>query len=355
MAELTLWLRAESRSTERRSPLVPADVAKLVAEDIELVVERSAQRAFDDADYAAAGARLAETGSWPDAPAEAVVLGLKELPAEPFALRHRHVFFGHAYKDQPGARLLLDRFVAGGGALLDLEYLTDDTGRRLTAFGYWAGYVGAALAVLQNAGMLSTPLSPTTRRQLHEQLAAAVADRPRVLVLGALGRSGTGARDALTGTGLPVTGWDLPETRQLDRTAMLQHDVLVNTVLTTQPTRPYLTAEDLTAEDLTAEGLASQPYRLRVLSDVTCDVGSPCNLFPLYPETTSWDEPVYRVPGTELAVIAIDNLPSLLPREASTTFSAELCGPLAELATDSAPWQRCLTLFRRHVSAGADR
>ena len=36
----------------------------------------------------------------------------------------------------------------GGGALLDLEYLTDDHGRRLAAFGYWAGYVGAALAVL---------------------------------------------------------------------------------------------------------------------------------------------------------------------------------------------------------------
>ncbi|MEO6503799.1 MAG: saccharopine dehydrogenase [Jatrophihabitantaceae bacterium] len=339
---LTLWMRAESRSTERRAPLAPADVARLIAEGIEVVVERSAQRVFIDADYAAAGAQLAETGGWPDAPADAVVLGLKELPAEPFALRHRHVFFGHAYKDQPGARLLLNRFAAGGGALLDLEYLADDNGRRLAAFGYWAGYVGAALAVLRHAGALQTPLQPGTRQQLDAQLARAAAGSSglRVLVLGALGRSGTGARDALEPTGLSITGWDLAETRTLDRPAMLEHDIVVNTVLTTEPGRPYLTAADL----------AGQQYRLRVLTDVTCDVGSPYNLFPLYPDTTSWKQPVFRVPATELAVIAIDNLPSLLPLEASITFSADLREQLSGLRTDTAPWQRCLSLFHRHLS-----
>jgi len=341
-ADPVLWLRAESRSDERRAPLVPDDVAKLTAAGIEVVVESSTHRVFPDAEYAAAGARLADTGSWTDAPAAAVVLGLKELPAEPYPLRHRHVFFGHAYKNQPGARLLLDRFAAGGGALLDLEYLTDDAGRRLAAFGYWAGYVGAALAVLQHAGVLDPPVRPGTREQLDRRLAEAAAGRPRVLVLGALGRSGTGARDALSAAGLPVTGWDVAETRQLDRAAMLDHDVLVNTVLTNQPTRPYLTVEDLAA-----------PHRLDVLCDVTCDVGSPYNLFPLYPETTSWQEPVYQVPGAGLEVIAIDNLPSLLPREASSSFSAELVGAVPGLWTDAAPWRRCLELFRQH-STGSD-
>lgn len=342
MENLTLWLRAESRPTERRAPLVPADVARLIAEGIDVVVERSAQRVFLDADYAAAGARLAETGGWPDAPADAVVLGLKELPAEPFALRHRHVFFGHAYKDQPGAVLLLNRFAAGGGALLDLEYLADDDGRRLAAFGYWAGYVGATLAVLQHAGALQAPLQPGTRQQLDAQLAMAAAGSSglQVLVLGALGRSGTGARDALAATGLAITGWDLAETRTLDRPAMLEHDIVVNTVLTTEPGRPYLTTTDL----------AGQPYRLRVLTDVTCDVGSPYNLFPLYQDTTSWQQPVLRVPMTELDVIAIDNLPSLLPLEASITFSGDLRGQLPGLPTDAAPWQRCLSLFHRHLS-----
>lgn len=341
--DLTLWIRAESRVTERRAPLVPEDVAALVADGIEVVVERAAQRIFPDADYAAAGAELVDAGSWPAAPDDAVVLGLKELPAEPFALRHRHVFFGHAYKDQPGARLLLDRFAAGGGELLDLEYLTDDSGRRLAAFGYWAGYVGAALAVLQRADALDAPLRPGTRQQLDARVAAAVAGSPefRVLVLGALGRSGTGARDALSAAGLAATGWDLAETRNLDRTAMLDHDAMVNTVLTTQPARPYLTGSDL----------AGQPYRLRVLVDVTCDIDSPYNLFPLYTETTTWQRPVVRVPATDLDVIAIDNLPSLLPQEASTTFSADLRAQLPGLRTGSAPWQRCRALYQRHQSS----
>ena len=337
-SRLTLWLRAEHRSDERRAPLVPGDVATLVAAGIEVVVESSPHRVFADDEYAAAGAELAGTGSWPDAPDEAVVLGLKELPPEPYQLRHRHVFFGHAYKNQPGARLLLDRFSAGGGQLLDLEYLTDDTGRRIAAFGYWAGYVGAALAVLQHAGALELPLRPGTREELDRQLAGVAAGRPRVLVLGALGRSGTGARDALDTAGLPATGWDVAETRQLDRAAMLDHEVLVNTVLTTQPTRPYLTVEDL-----------AEPHRLRVLCDVTNDVGSPYNLFPLYSETTSWQEPVLRVPGTDLELIAIDNLPSLLPREASVSFSAELVDAMPGLRTDSAPWRRCRELFDQHV------
>lgn len=337
--ELTLWLRAEHRADERRTPLVPADVDTLVAAGIEVVVERSPHRVFADDEYAAVGAELASTGSWPEAPDSVVVLGLKELPPEPYQLRHRHVFFGHAYKNQPGARLLLDRFAAGGGQLLDLEYLTDDTGRRIAAFGYWAGYVGAALAVLQHAGALELPLRPGTREQLDRQLAELATGRPRVLVLGALGRSGTGARDALDTAGLPATGWDVAETRQLDRAAMLEHEVLVNTVLTNRPTRPYLTVDDL-----------AEPHRLRVLCDVTNDVGSSYNLFPVYPETTSWQQPVYEVPGGGLAVIAIDNLPSLLPREASVSFSAELVDAIAGLRTDSAPWRRCRELFDRQVA-----
>jgi len=39
------------------------------------------------------------------------------------------------------------RFPRGGGTLLDLEFLTDDRGRRITAFGYHAGFAGAALAL----------------------------------------------------------------------------------------------------------------------------------------------------------------------------------------------------------------
>ncbi|MGW2857742.1 saccharopine dehydrogenase, partial [Streptomyces sp. NPDC001215] len=131
MTALHLWLRHETRPTERRTPLVPSDARRLVDAGVTVTVEDSPQRVFPAKEYEAVGCRLAEPGSWVTAPRDAVILGLKELPDQPPELIHRHVFFGHAYKGQPGAAALLRRFRAGGGTLLDLEYLVDDTGRRL--------------------------------------------------------------------------------------------------------------------------------------------------------------------------------------------------------------------------------
>jgi saccharopine dehydrogenase (NAD+, L-lysine-forming) len=339
--QVRLWMRHEERSTERRAPIVPDDALSLVAKGLEIVVEDSAQRVFPAAEYAAAGCRVVDPGSWVDAPAETYVVGLKELPDTPAALRHRHIFFGHAYKGQAGSRELLDRFVAGGGALLDLEYLVDDAGRRLAAFGYWAGYVGAALAVLHVRSALRTPLQPTDRRTLDAALAppdpTSDGAAPRAIVIGALGRSGRGACDALTVAGVALTRWDIAETRALDRSALLAHDILVNTVLATGPVPPFLRPSDL-----------DEPARrLRLVCDVSCDVTSDLNVLPIYDEVTSWTAPVRRVreSAPPLDLIAIDNLPSLLPREASIDFSADLARHLAALGGPTAVWGRCLARF----------
>ena len=121
---------------------------------------------FPVADYAALGCEVADPGSWPDAPADAVVLGIKELPEQPRALRHTHVYFAHAFKGQVGAGELLDRFAEGGGELLDVEYLTVD-GRRVVAFGYWAGYVGAGLGVRSRPGRPRRAGGPGNARRLR--------------------------------------------------------------------------------------------------------------------------------------------------------------------------------------------
>ncbi|MFD3929170.1 saccharopine dehydrogenase [Streptomyces sp. NPDC058614] len=336
MNALHLWLRHETRTTERRTPVVPADARRLVESGVLLTVEESPQRVFPIEAYEEAGCRVAGTGSWVSAPPDAVVLGLKELPDEPAALTHRHVFFGHAYKQQPGAEALLRRFLAGGGALLDLEYLVDDDGRRLAAFGYWAGYLGAALAVLHHRGRLRTPLRPTSKEELDAELAGDGAEL-KALVIGALGRSGRGARVALEVAGIEPTCWDLAETRDLDRHALLEHELMVNTVLTTSPVPPFLTDKDL-----------DEPgRRLRTLCDVTCDVGSPMNVLPVYDTTTDWTEPVRRLrERPALDLIAIDNLPSLLPLEASVDFSAALLPMLLEFETGG-EWGRGLDRFRQ--------
>ncbi len=340
MTALHLWLRHEVRSTERRTPVVPADARRLIGSGVRLTVEDSPQRVFPAEEYEAVGARIAPAGSWVSAPDDAVILGLKELPDEPPRLTHRHIFFGHAYKRQPGAADLLRRFTAGGGALLDLEYLVDDQGRRLAAFGYWAGYLGAALAVLRERDRLTAPLRPTDKDELDALLRPAPGDAEfTALVVGALGRSGRGARAAFATAGVEPTGWDLAETRDLDRRALLDHDVLVNCVLATTPVPPFVRPTDL----------ADPARRLRTVSDVTCDVGSPLNVLPVYDRTTEWTDPVRRLTEEPpLDLIAIDNLPSLLPRESATDFSRDLLPALLDF--DGAPWDRCLERFHQACS-----
>ena len=142
-----LWVRAEQRLNEERVGLTPEGAAALVAAGIRVSVEESHVRAIPIDGYRAAGCEIVAENLWPKAPADAIIFGLKELPEDGTPLTHRHIMFGHAYKGQPAGRVLLDRFSAGGGTLYDLEYLVDETGRRVAAFGYWAGYAGASVAL----------------------------------------------------------------------------------------------------------------------------------------------------------------------------------------------------------------
>jgi saccharopine dehydrogenase (NAD+, L-lysine-forming) len=339
---LHLWLRTETRPTEERTPVVPADAARLVRDGVRVTVEESLTRAFTTSEYAAVGCDVATAGSWPDAPPDAVILGIKELPEEPRALRHTHVYFAHAFKGQQGAAELLARFAAGGGELLDVEYLTVD-GRRVVAFGYWAGYVGAGLGVLEARGRLRAPVAPFAREDFDASLVEAGAASLRALVIGARGRSGRGAVAALETAGAQVTTWETRDTLHLDREALLDHDLLVNCIASEAPGEPFVRAEDLVAPG----------RRLKTVADVTCDVTSDHNRIPVNTAVTTWHEPVRLVGDgpTPVGVIAIDNLPSLLPSEASTDFSAALTAQLADLPQRGGAWTEAERSFEQAVAS----
>lgn len=330
---------------------MPADAARLVRAGHRVTIEQSATRAIGIEEYRVAGCELAPAGSWPDAPRTAVVLGIKELPATPVQLLHTHVFFAHAFKGQAGAAEVLGRFARGGGSLLDVEYLRAGNGHRAAAFGYWAGYVGAALAVLHAMESLHAPLRPMTKQSLDDLLSASVARTAwqsapagqTALVIGARGRSGRGAQSALKVARVAVTAWDRPETRVLHRAALLGHDLLVNCVVTDSPQEPFLRTADL-----------DRPQRaLRVVADVTCDVTSSHNLIPVNTVTTTWEEPVRTVGGSgqTVDVIAIDNLPSLLPLEASAGFSAELTPLIDDLPHRCGPWRHAEAAYAQALAA----
>lgn len=217
MADTVLHLRAESKNLEHRSALTPTTTKALLDAGYKVNVERSALRIFDDQEFEDVGATLVPEGSWPEAPANHVILGLKELPEEDFPLEHTHVQFAHCYKGQDGWDKVLRRFPRGGGTLLDLEFLADSNGRRVAAFGYHAGFAGAALAVEAWAWQLDhgskpmrsvTPAKNEDELLLHVRTCLAAGEKiagktPRPMVMGALGRCGRGAVDLFERVGIP--------------------------------------------------------------------------------------------------------------------------------------------------------
>lgn len=343
-----LWVRAEQRPNEKRVGVTPQGVRELIAAGLTVTVEDSTVRAIPTDGYAKTGATIAPEHSWPDAPGDAIIFGLKELPDDGTPLPHRHIMFGHAFKGQHSGRALLKRFAAGGGTLYDLEYLVDENARRVAAFGYWAGYAGAAVALkawaAQQTGGICPPVSTyASKDALLSDLRDDMRDAtpPSALVIGALGRVGTGAADLCTTMGLSPTRWDMEETAGGGPfPEILAHDIFLNCIFARPGTPVFVSKSALGAK-----------RALSVIGDVACDPDSDYNPVPIYSEATTWDAPITRVHKTPaMDVMAIDNLPSLLPAEASQDFAGQLLPSLRTLGDlDSGVWGRARATFAQHV------
>ncbi|WP_291727910.1 saccharopine dehydrogenase [Leisingera sp. F5] len=345
-----LWVRAEQRPNEERVGLTPEGAKALQAGGIEVTVEESSVRAIPLQGYIDAGCEIAPENSWPQAPADAIIFGLKELPEDGTPLPHRHIMFGHAFKGQHSGKALLERFKAGGGTLYDLEYLVDEAGRRVAAFGYWAGYAGAAVTLkawaAQQRGELCGPVGvyggkDALLADLGAELDALNKDRPSAIVIGALGRVGTGAADLCEAMGVQVTKWDMAETASGGPfQEILAHDLFLNCIFARPGTPVFVPREALTAD-----------RQLTAIGDVACDPDSDYNPVPVYTQATAWEAPALRVADNPvLDVMAIDNLPSMLPVESSEDYAAQLL-PSLQTLTDltSGVWGRAEATFNEHL------
>jgi saccharopine dehydrogenase (NAD+, L-lysine forming) len=349
-----LWIRAEQRDSEQRVGVTPKGVRVLMTQGFKVTVERSGCRAIAIDGYMATGCNIVAENTWPNAPRDAIIFGLKELPEDSTSLPHRHIMFGHAYKGQADGPALLARFKAGGGALYDLEYLTNEGGRRVAAFGYWAGFAGAAVGlkvwVAQQAGDLPGPASIATYPgkdallvDLKTDLAAALANgatKPDTIIIGALGRVGTGAGDLFDAMGLNITRWDMAETAHGGPfPEILQHEIFVNCILASPNVPVFVPMTALTTQ-----------RRLSVVADVACDPNSDYNPIPIYEHATSFSDPVIRVANEpKLDVTAIDNLPSMLPVESSEDYAEQLLPSLLTLGQiDQGVWGRAKAIYDQH-------
>lgn len=344
-----LWVRAEQRPHEERVGITPDGVKALIDKGTRVTVEESSVRAIGIEGYREAGAEIAPENSWPNAPSEAIIFGLKELPEDGTPLPHRHIMFGHAYKGQHSGKALLRRFKAGGGTLYDLEYLVDETGRRVAAFGYWAGFAGAAVAMrcwaAQARGEIAGPVgvfmsSDAMVADLQADLQASKAALPSAIVIGALGRVGTGASDLFTRLNIEATKWDMAETASGGPfPEILNHNLFINCIFARPGTPVFVPTTALSAD-----------RKLTVIGDVSCDPDSDYNPIPVYDRATDWTDPALRVASDPvLDVTAIDNLPSMLPVESSQDYATQLLPTLLTLDNlDAGVWARAYDDFATH-------
>lgn len=169
------------------------------------------------------------------------------------------------------------------------------------------------------------------------------------MVMGALGRCGTGACDFARKAGIPeenIIKWDINETKNGGPfPEILEADIFVNCIYLNQKIPPFITQE-----------LIDGPRKLSVICDVSCDTTNPNNPIPVYSINTTFDKPTVPVKTSNpypLEVCSIDHLPTLLPRESSDMFSRDLLPTMLALKNrhESPVWNGAESLYKEKLEA----
>ncbi|RMF61017.1 MAG: hypothetical protein D6748_02705 [Calditrichaeota bacterium] len=134
-----IGIRRETKdTTERRAPLTPAQVEKLVKKHgIRVIVEPSPQRVFTEEEYQKRGAEISE-----DLRECNIIFGVKEIPIPDLEPEQTYCFFSHTIKAQPYNMPMLKKILELKDTLLDYELVKDHNHRRTIFFGNFAGYAG---------------------------------------------------------------------------------------------------------------------------------------------------------------------------------------------------------------------
>ncbi|XWV24845.1 saccharopine dehydrogenase [Tupanvirus deep ocean] len=352
MSHIHLWLRSETKEDEFRTPITPVIAKKLIEKGYTMTVEKSNQRCYHDYEYTDVGCILVESGSWVQAPNNVIVVGLKELPNNVEQFEHTHIYFAHCFKNQKNSKEIIQKFIKGGGKILDIEYLTDENGKRLAAFGKSAGIAGALLSIMvwseqklthKNARLgRIIPIKNTSDivKMLYRKLNK-IDHKPKILVIGSKGRVGTGVISIMNELELTTTEWTRKDTQKINLSEeIMQYDILINCISLDKNTVPFLTPAII----------KNTSRKLSVCVDISCDYASPYNPLPIYNLPSSFEFPVINLITEHpiMDIIAIENLPSLLPIESSDDFSEQFYQCLVKLESWDNIWQRTEKHFLDH-------
>ncbi len=346
---------------DQRVPLTPAQCAELKRSypDVELVVESSEVRRITDDEYRAEGIDVVKDLSGCD-----VLLGVKEVPLDELIPDTTYLFFSHTYKLQPYNAKLLRTIVDKRIRLIDYELIKRANGRRVIGFGRWAGIVGAynglrAWGMRHGTFALPRAIDCADMKDMVSHAKAIDLPSHMKIVLTGGGRVGMGAHELLTSLGLREVHADAFLKEDFNEAVFTRLDVdQYNARTDGQPFdmegfmadatgykstfMPYAEVADMYiaghywAEGspflFTREDMKAASWNVKVVADVSCDIDGPvaCTLRP-----STIADPLYGYnPTTEsecamddpsgVTVMAVDNLPCELPRDASHGFGKEM-------------------------------
>lgn len=324
---MLIYLRKETYANESRTPLVPVHIEILKKAGFHILVESSEKRIFSDTDFIKAGAIITNE-PWFNQPSETLIVGLKELSNLDKLNAHTHIYFSHSYKQQNNANQILQAFKRSNSIIYDLEYFLNPDGQRALAFGYHAGLVAAALGLTQHCNR------QTGKPDLHNLQPWLTMDSmldsckiyPATIAVVGCGRTAKGVKYILRKFGYNPLSISRENIFQIK-----DADIIFNCITLEKNYNDVWIDKD------------TQLNKDQLIVDISCDYAKPNNPIAVYLSPTTWEKPVFNY-SDKLSIIAIDNLPSLLPRDSSVEFSEKLADLL--LRYGDSCWHNNLKKFQ---------
>ena len=349
-------IKERKNPPDRRVVFSPEKLAEARSQypEAEFVVESSDIRVFTDAAYKKLGFTVTNDVSDAD-----VLIGVKEVPIEALIPNKKYIFFSHTIKKQPHNRKLLQALLDKNIELIDHETIIKKGGARLIGFGRYAGLVGSyngfrALGIRD--GLFNLPKVETLAdlNEVKTELDKISIPNIKILLTGS-GKVAHGAKEILDHLKIKEVSDALFLTSKFTEPVYCMADVMEYNKrkdgkvgdkheFYKDPTgyesnfMPYAKETDFYMAGhfygndapylFTRDDAKSPDFNINLVADISCDVDGPVAstlrastiVDPFYGYDAATEKEVAFDAEGAITVMAVDNLPCELPKDASEGF-----------------------------------
>ena len=349
-------IKERKNPPDRRVVFSPQELLqfKLQFPEAEIKVEASDIRIFSDKEYKEKGFEVTDDISDCD-----VLLGVKEVPIPNLLPNKKYFFFSHTIKKQPYNRKLLKSILDKNIELYDHETIVEEDNGRLIGFGRYAGIVGMyngirAFGIKYDLFNLAKAEDLPDQKALIERLKRNHLPYIKIVLTGS-GKVAHGAKEMLDAMKIKQVSVDnyltktysepvytfidvLDYNKRKDNATTDKYDFYNNPTEYESDFEKFSAVSDIFIAGhfhgnnapviLSKEMLRSPKCKLKVIADISCDIDGPIASTirsstiadPVYAYLPSEHKEVSLSHPAAIWVMAVDNLPCELPKDASEGF-----------------------------------